>query len=378
MTEKTPPTVLRDARRIVVKVGSSLVTNEGRGLDETAIGEWCRQMAALARDGREVIMVSSGAIAEGMKRLGWATRPHQVHELQAAAAVGQMGLAQMYETKLRENGMGSAQVLLTHADLADRERYLNARSTLLTLLQLHVLPVINENDTVVNDEIKFGDNDTLGALVANLVEADALVILTDQKGLFTADPRKDPAATFVHEARAGDPQLEAMAGGAGSSLGRGGMITKILAAKRAASSGASTVIAWGREPDALLRLARGEAIGTLLVAPTQKKQARKQWMADHLQLRGAVTVDAGAALKLRDDGKSLLPIGMTAVEGDFSRGDVIAVRDPQGVEVARGLANYASAEARLLCRKPSADIEKLLGYAAEAEMIHRTNLVVTR
>ncbi|MDB5947933.1 MAG: proB [Ramlibacter sp.] len=378
MNGRPASTALRDARRIVVKVGSSLVTNDGQGLDEAAIGEWCRQLAALAQDGREVIMVSSGAIAEGMKRLGWATRPHQVHELQAAAAVGQMGLAQMYETKLRENGLGSAQVLLTHADLADRERYLNARSTLLTLLQLRVIPVINENDTVVNDEIKFGDNDTLGALVANLVEADALVILTDQKGLFSADPRKDPAATFVHEGRAGDPALEAMAGGAGSSLGRGGMITKILAAKRAAGSGASTVIAWGREPDCLLRLVRGDALGTLLVAPTQKKQARKQWIADHLQLRGAITVDEGAAGKVRDEGKSLLPIGMTGVEGDFARGDVIAIRDASGREIARGLANYAAAEARLLCRKASGDIERLLGYVAEPEMVHRTNLVLTR
>ncbi len=373
--------VLRDARRIVVKVGSSLVTNEGRGLDEAAIGEWSRQLAALVRgDGgvpREVVMVSSGAIAEGMKRLGWATRPQEIHELQAAAAVGQMGLAQMYETKLREQGMGSAQVLLTHADLADRERYLNARSTLLTLLRLGVVPVINENDTVVTDEIKFGDNDTLGALVANLVEADALVILTDQKGLYTADPRRDPAAQFVHEANAGDPALEAMAGGAGSSIGKGGMITKILAAKRAAGSGASTVIAWGREPDVLVRLVDGQALGTLLVAPTQKKQARKQWMADHLQLRGAVTVDAGAAAKLREEGKSLLPIGMTAVEGDFSRGDVIAVRDEAGAEIARGLANYAAAEARLLCRKPSSEFEKLLGYTAETEMVHRDNLVLS-
>jgi glutamate 5-kinase len=370
--------LLHGARRIVVKVGSSLVTNEGRGLDEAAIGEWCRQLAALARQGREVIMVSSGAIAEGMKRLGWATRPRELHELQAAAAVGQMGLAHMYETKLRENGLASAQVLLTHADLADRERYLNARSTLLTLLSLRVLPVINENDTVVNDEIRFGDNDTLGALVANLVEADVLVILTDQKGLFTADPRKDPQAKFVHAGRAGDAALEAMAGGAGSSIGKGGMITKILAAKRAARSGASTVIAWGREPDALLRLASGEGIGTLLVAPTQKSQARKRWMADHLQLRGAVLVDDGAVGKLVHEGKSLLPIGMTAVEGEFSRGEVIAVRDASGAEIARGLANYASAEARLLCRKPSSEIERLLGYVAEPEMIHRTNLVLTR
>ena len=381
MTQKNISEVLRSARRIVVKVGSSLVTNEGRGLDEAAIGEWSRQLAMLVRgagaEHREVIMVSSGAVAEGMKRLGWKVRPREIHELQAAAAVGQMGLAQMYETKLREQGMHSAQVLLTHADLADRERYLNARSTLLTLLDLGVVPVINENDTVVNDEIKFGDNDTLGALVANLVEADLLVILTDQKGLYSADPRRDPEARFVHEARAGDVALEAMAGGVGSSIGRGGMITKILAAKRAAGSGASTVIAWGREPDVLLRLAQGERLGTLLVAQTAKKQARKQWMADHLQLRGAVTVDAGAAAKVRAEGKSLLPIGMTAVEGDFSRGDVIAVRDPEGRELARGLANYASGEARLLCRKPSSEFLRLLGYMAETEMVHRDNLVLT-
>ena len=372
--------LLKDAKRIVVKVGSSLVTNEGRGLDEHAIGEWCRQIAALMRsdEKREIIMVSSGAIAEGMKRLGWATRPHEVHELQAAAAVGQMGLVQMYESKLRQHGLGSAQVLLTHADLADRERYLNARSTLNTLLLHHVLPVINENDTVVNDEIKFGDNDTLGALVANLVEADALVILTDQQGLFTADPRKDKTATLVQQAQAGDPALEAMAGGAGSSIGRGGMLTKILAAKRAAGSGASTVIAWGREPDALLRLCAGESIGTLLVAPTQKQQARKQWMADHLQLRGSMLIDEGAVNKLTREGKSLLPIGMHSVKGEFSRGDVIAICDLQGVELARGLANYASAECRLLCKKPSSEIEKLLGYVAEPEMVHRDNLVLMR
>jgi glutamate 5-kinase len=369
---------LRNARRIVVKVGSSLVTNEGRGLDEAAIGLWCAQLAALAADKREVIMVSSGAIAEGMKRLGWSDRPHAIHELQAAAAVGQMGLAQMYETKLREHHLRSAQVLLTHADLADRERYLNARSTLLTLLQHGVVPVINENDTVVTDEIKFGDNDTLGALVANLVEADAYVILTDQKGLFTADPRKDPAAKFVDVAQAGDAELEKMAGGAGSSIGKGGMITKILAAKRAAGSGASTVIAWGREPNALVRLTQGEAIGTLLVAQTAKNQARKQWMADHLQLAGSVTVDDGAAARLREGKASLLPIGMLAVAGEFSRGDVIAVQDTQGAEIARGLANYASAEARLICRKASTEFEALLGYIGEPEMVHKNNLVLNR
>jgi glutamate 5-kinase len=372
--------VLQDARRIVVKVGSSLVTNEGRGLDETAIEEWSRQLAALVHgdDGvrREVIMVSSGAVAEGMKRLGWATRPKEIHQLQAAAAVGQMGLVQMYETKLRDFKVGSAQVLLTHADLADRERYLNARSTLLTLLKLGVVPVINENDTVVNDEIKFGDNDTLGALVANLVDADAYVILTDQKGLYTADPRKHADAQFVHQAQAGDLALEAMAGGAGSSVGTGGMLTKILAAKRAAGSGTSTVIAWGREPHALLRLTQGEAIGTLLVAPTHKNQARKQWIRDHLQMRGSVTIDSGAVAKVRSEGKSLLPVGMVAVEGDFSRGDVIAVRDAQGLEVARGLANYSSSEARLLCKHASSEVEQLLGYRGEPEMVHRDNMVV--
>ncbi len=368
---------LKSARRIVVKVGSSLVTNEGRGLDAHAVGNWCRQLAMLAAQGREVVMVSSGAIAEGMKRLGWASRPKPLHELQAAAAVGQMGLAQLYESKLREHGVGSAQVLLTHADLADRERYLNARSTLLTLLSLKVIPVINENDTVVNDEIKFGDNDTLGALVANLIEADALVILTDQHGLYSEDPRKNPQAGLIDTADAGDPALERMAGGAGSSIGRGGMITKILAAKRAASSGATTVIAWGREPDVLLRLCAGNSIGTTLLAPTQKMAARKQWMVDHLKLRGSVVIDAGAVLKLRDGGKSLLPIGMVEVQGEFHRGDVIAVLDPTGVEVARGLANYASSEARLIAKKPSTEFEKILGFSGEPEMIHRDNLVIT-
>ncbi len=369
--------VVQGARRIVVKVGSSLVTNEGRGVDADAIDNWSRQLAALAAQGRELVMVSSGAIAEGMKRLGWASRPKELHELQAAAAVGQMGLVQMYETRLRAHGMASAQVLLTHADLADRERYLNARSTLLTLLSLNVIPVINENDTVVNDEIKFGDNDTLGALVANLVDADSYVILTDQRGLYSADPRKDPQARFIDVATAGDPALEQMAGGAGSSIGRGGMLTKVLAARRAARSGTSTVIAWGRESDVLLRLAAGEAIGSALVAGTAKLVARKQWMLDHLQLRGAVRVDAGAVAKLRDEGKSLLPIGVHEVEGDFVRGDVIAVRTRDGsAEVARGLANYSSTEARLIARKPSSQIEALLGYANEPELIHRTNLVL--
>lgn len=370
-------TVMKSARRIVVKVGSSLVTNEGRGVDAQAIGDWCAQLAALAHHGRELIMVSSGAIAEGMNRLGWTTRPHEVHELQAAAAVGQMGLAQMYETLLRQHGMRSAQVLLTHADLADRERYLNARSTLLTLLSHQVIPVINENDTVVTDEIKFGDNDTLGALVANLVEADALIILTDQKGLYAADPRQNPNAQFIEVAQAGDATLEQMAGGAGSSLGKGGMITKVLAAKRAAGSGASTVIAFGRESEVLLRLVQGESIGTALLATTPKLTARKQWMADHLQLRGSVTVNEGAVSKLCQEDKSLLPIGVVDISGGFQRGDVIAILDESGREIGRGLCNYSSAEVRLILGKSSDQIEMILGYVNEPELIDRHNLVLT-
>ncbi len=365
------------AKRIVVKVGSSLVTDEGRGVDARAIGEWCRQLAALREQGVESVVVSSGAIAEGMKRLGWSQRPRELHALQAAAAVGQMGLAQMYETHLRAHDLASAQVLLTHADLSHRERYLNARSTLTTLLQHGVLPVINENDTVVNDEIKFGDNDTLGALVANLLDADVLVILTDQQGLYSANPRTDPSATLISEAAADDPALPAMAGGAGSAIGRGGMLTKVLAAQRASRSGAHTVIAYGREPDVLLRLRAGESIGTLLLAGQAKRAARKLWMADHLQLAGSVRVDAGAVQALVAQGRSLLSVGVREVSGEFHRGDVIAVVDTEGRELARGLSNYASAEARLLAGRSSADIESLLGYVAEPELIHRDNLVLS-
>lgn len=372
----TMHSVIAQAKRLVIKVGSSLVTNDGRGLDHQAIGRWAEQIAALRQQGREVVLVSSGAIAEGMQRLGWSKRPREIDELQAAAAVGQMGLAQVYESRFAAHGIQTAQVLLTHADLADRERYLNARSTLLTLLRLNVVPIINENDTVVTDEIKFGDNDTLGALVANLIEGDALVILTDQPGLYTADPRKDPAATLVTQGDAGDPALEAMAGGAGSSIGRGGMLTKILAAKRAAKSGAATVIASGREANVLVRLGLGEAIGTQLVARTARMTARKQWMADHLQVRGHVVIDDGAAAKLRDDGKSLLPIGVIDVHGTFARGEVIACLNPSGVAVARGLTNYSSSEVRLIQRKPSAEIEAVLGYMLEPELIHRDNLVL--
>jgi glutamate 5-kinase len=368
---------LADARRVVVKVGSSLVTNDGRGLDLEAIARWADQIAALRRLGKQALLVSSGAIAEGMQRLGWSERPKQVHSLQAAAAVGQMGLAQAYESSFRERGLHSAQVLLTHADLADRARYLNARSTLFTLLGLGVVPVINENDTVVTDEIKFGDNDTLGALVTNLVEADVLVILTDQAGLYSGDPRRDPGATLIGEAQAGDPHLETIAGGAGSDIARGGMITKVLAARRAARSGAHTVIASGREPDVLVRLARGERVGTLLVAAVPVLTARKQWLADHLQLKGRIVIDAGAARAVARDGKSLLPIGVVDVQGEFARGDVIACLGPDGREVARGLVNYSSAETRQIARRPTSEIESVLGFIEEPELIHRDNLVLS-
>jgi glutamate 5-kinase len=369
-------TVLTQCKRIVVKVGSSLVTNQGAGLDLDALGNWARQIAALNAAGHEVVLVSSGAIAEGMQRLGWKKRPASIHDLQAAAAVGQMGLVQAYESCFRKHGLHAAQVLLTHADLADRERYLNARTTLTTLLSLRVIPIINENDTVVTDEIKFGDNDTLGALVTNLIEADVLIILTDQSGLYTADPRKDNTATLVCSVLAGDKQLESMAGGAGSNIGRGGMITKILAAKRAARSGAHTVIASGHEPDVLLRLIRGESIGTLLTAATLTLAARKQWLADHLQVAGKLVLDAGAVKALRSDGKSLLPIGVKKVVGEFERGALVACIAEDGNEIARGLTNYNASEARLIAQHASREIEALLGYGGDAEIIHRDNLVL--
>ena len=368
--------VIHNAKRLIIKVGSSLVTNDGKGLDHAAIAKWAEQIAHLRALGKEVVLVSSGAIAEGMQRLGFEKRPTGIHELQACAAVGQMGLAQIYETSFRAHQLGTAQVLLTHADLADRERYLNARSTLFTLLKFGVIPIINENDTVVTDEIKFGDNDTLGALVANLIEADALIILTDQRGLYTADPRRDPQARFVDEAKAGDPMLEAMAGGAGTGIGRGGMLTKILAAKRAATSGAHTVIAWGREERVLSRLASGEMIGTQLTAQTAQLTARKQWMADHLQTAGSVILDDGAVQVLTAHGKSLLPIGVVEVGGDFGRGDVITCLDGQGRALARGITNYSSSEARRILRRPSSEIESILGFVEEPELIHRDNMVL--
>jgi glutamate 5-kinase len=370
---KTP---LSDAKRIVVKIGSSLLTNAGAGLDRAAIAGWVRQIAQLRKRGIEVLVVSSGAIAEGMKRLGWSKRPHAVSELQAAAAVGQMGLVQMWESCFAEEGLHTAQVLLTHEDLGDRKRYLNARTTLKSLVALGVVPIINENDTVVVDEIRFGDNDTLGALVTNLIEADALVILTDQKGLYSSDPRKSASADLVARAAAGDAALETMAGGAGSKIGSGGMLTKVQAAKRAARSGAHTAIAWGGESDVLVRLLAGEAIGTLLTASTAPIAARKQWLADHLKPSGRVTLDAGAVKAVLSDGKSLLAIGATAVSGTFERGEVVSVAGPDGREIARGLINYGAAETARILRKPTGEIEAILGYVAEPELIHRDNLVI--
>jgi glutamate 5-kinase len=368
--------IVKQSRRIVVKVGSSLVTNQGQGLDHAALARWAEQIAKLKEMGKEVVLVSSGAIAEGMQRLNWKKRPHALSELQAAAAVGQMGLVQAYESCFRAHDLHAAQVLLTHEDMSDRKRYLNARSTLTTLLGMNVIPVINENDTVATDEIRFGDNDTLAALVTNLIEADVLVILTDQSGLFTADPRKDAQARLVEEAKAGDPAIETMAGGAGSDIGRGGMLTKVLAAKRAARSGAHTVIASGREPGVLIQLAEGKAVGTQLLAETLTLAARKQWLADHLQMRGNVTLDEGAVKALATGGKSLLSIGVISVSGSFERGEVVGCLDPSGNEIARGLVNYSAAETRRILRRASSEIEAILGYVGEPELIHRDNLVL--
>jgi glutamate 5-kinase len=364
------------ASRIVVKVGSSLVTNEGRGIDHDAVARWAGEIAQLAKAGKAIVLVSSGAIAEGMQRLGWPARPRAIHDLQAAAAVGQMGLIQAYERAFARHGLHTAQVLLTHEDLTDRRRYLNARTTLTTLLELRVIPIINENDTVTTDEIRLGDNDTLGALVTNLIEADVLVLLTDQQGLYTADPRKHPSATLVRNARAGDPALEAMAGGAGSAIGLGGMLTKVLAAKRAARSGAATVIACGREANVLTRLAQGDAIGTMLTAERTSLAARKQWLADHVRLAGRLTLDSGAVRALTHDGKSLLPIGVVAVTGQFGRGEVVGCVAPDGREIARGLVNYGAQEAARIMRRPSSEIESVLGYVDEPELIHRDNMVL--
>jgi len=366
---------LSRAHRCVVKIGSALLTNNGVGLDIPAITGWAGQIARLRARGLEVVLVSSGAVAAGMQRLGFTVRPHALHELQALAAVGQMGLVQLYESLFQQHGIHTAQVLLTHDDLASRERYLNARSTLRTLLELKVVPVINENDTVATEEIRFGDNDTLAALVANLVEAELLVILTDQAGLYDKDPRQHADAVLVQEGEAGDPRLLEMAGGSGS-LGRGGMRTKLLAAAKAQRSGAATVIASGREPNVLTRLIDGEAIGTCLTPSTERIAARKQWLAGQLQIHGRLTLDEGAVRVLRESGRSLLPVGVKAVEGRFARGEVVACVDGAGREVARGLVNYSDDETRRILGQASDRIEAILGYVDEPELIHRDNMVL--
>ncbi len=365
-----------ECKRWVIKIGSSLLTNDGRGLDVAAIQGWVDQMVALKRTGVELLLVSSGAVAEGMTRLGWSERPHALHQLQAAAAVGQMGLIQAYESRFQQHKLHTAQVLLTHDDLADRQRYLNARSTLQTLLDLNVIPVVNENDTVTTEEIRFGDNDTLAALVANLIEAELLVFLTDQQGMFSSDPRTDPGAELIQEAQAGEKRLETMASGSGGALGRGGMLTKVRAATRAARSGTLTVIASGRDENILQRIAADDFRGTRLYPAREPLAARKQWLAGQLQVRGSLSLDPGAMQVLQDAGSSLLPVGVTRVEGEFERGDLVVCFGPGGEEVARGLVNYSAAESRRIIGHVSKRIESILGYVDEPELIHRDNLVL--
>lgn len=365
------------SRRWVVKVGSSLVTAAGRGLDQVAIADWSAQLAALRGQGRQVIWVSSGAVAEGMARLGLDKRPASLQDLQATAAVGQMGLVRAYETAFQRHGLRAAQVLLTHEDISDRSRYLNARGALASLLGYDVIPVINENDTVATDEIRLGDNDTLGALTCNLVDAELLVILTDQDGLYESDPRVTPGVPLVSQADIGDPRLLAMAGGSRGVLGRGGMRTKLIAAQWAARNGAATIIAHGRLPDVLLKIAAGEPVGTLLTPGGAVIPARKRWIAHQRQVRGRVHLDEGAARVLREAGRSLLPVGVRRVEGEFQRGDLVVCLDPTGEEVAQGLINYDAADAARIAGRPSSELVGLLGYAAEPELIHRDNLAVT-
>jgi len=379
----TPPddrpsdSVIAPAKRLVIKVGSSLVTNEGRGIDLHAVDNWAGQIAALRTQNRQVVLVSSGAIAEGMARLGWSRRPNTVTQLQAAAAVGQMGLVQAYEAAFARHSCRTAQILLTHEDMADRRRYLNARNTLNALLALGVVPIVNENDTVTTDSIRLGDNDTLGALVTNLIEADALIILTDQPGLYSADPRKAADAQLITLAQAGDPALEAMAGGSGSHLGTGGMLSKVLAAKRAANSGGHTVIAWGREPEVLRRLAQGETIGSTLRAALPLRSARQRWLANQLRTRGRITLDDGAVRALTQGHRSLLAIGVVDVQGEFERGDVVACVNRAGVECGRGLINYSSGDTRRIMGKPSQRIPEILGGMPDPELMHRDNMIVT-
>jgi glutamate 5-kinase len=363
-------------RRWVVKIGSALITGDGKGLDRESLRHWVDQMADLIESGQEVVVVSSGAVAEGMKRMGWTQRPSSLHGLQAAAAIGQMGLVQAWESCFQRRGLHTAQVLLTHDDLSDRKRYLNARSTLRALVGFGVVPVVNENDAVANEELRFGDNDSLAALVANLIEADLLVLLTDQQGLYSADPRLRPDAELVTHAQAGDPALEKMAGSGFGHFGRGGMQTKLRAARLAARSGAATVIAYGRQQNVLQRLRAGEEIGTLLTSAQRPEAARKRWIAGQLQARGRLVLDAGAARVLRESGRSLLAVGVKDVHGDFARGEMVVCVDEQGREFARGLVNYSAAEARRIKGRPSSEIEKILGYVDDEELVHRDNLVL--
>ncbi len=367
--------VLKSCRRWVIKIGSALLTDNGRGLDRRAIADWASQMAALVKSGNEVVLVSSGAVAAGMNRLGWRERPVAIHDLQAAAAVGQMGLIQAYEEAFQKYALKTAQILVDHDDLSNRERHLNARSTIKTLTGLGVIPIVNENDTVVTDEIRFGDNDTLGALVANLIEADVLIILTDQLGMYDSDPRQNALAKIIPEAPANDDGLAAMAGGGGS-LGRGGMITKVRAAKLAQRSGAHTVIVGGRIDDVITRVAAGEGVGTLLYAAEEPLAARKRWLAGHMQNKGVLVIDDGAVSVLTENGRSLLPVGVKEVQGNFQRGDVVRCRSLQGKDVALGLVNYSSRESQLIAGKPSSAIADLLGYKNADELIHRDNLVL--
>jgi len=367
---------LAKSKRWVIKIGSSLVTNDGRGLDSSAIERWTEQIFQLRQQNREILLVSSGAVAEGMARLNWSTRPHALHELQAAAAVGQMGLVQTYESCFNKHNILSAQILLTHDDLSNRQRYLNARSTLRSLLKLGVIPIINENDTVATDEIRFGDNDTLAALVANLVEADALIILTDQQGLFSEDPRKNPQAEFISVGHANDARLHKMASSSGGSFGQGGMSTKLTAAQRAARSATATLITSGRNPGALIDIANAKEQGTLLLADTERMAARKQWLAGQLKVCGQLTLDKGASEVLLESGKSLLAVGVTSVNGNFIRGDVVACISYDGKAIAHGLVNYNAIEAAKICGKSSSEIEHTLGYIDESELIHRDNLVL--
>lgn len=366
---------IKQSRRWVIKIGSALLTDDGRGLDQSSISEWVRQVSSLAKQGYEIVIVSSGSVAAGMSRLGWETRPKAVHEQQACAAVGQALLVQAYEQEFQRYSLKTAQILLDHDDLSNRQRYLNARSTLRTLTQMGVIPIVNENDTVVTDEIRFGDNDTLGALVANLIEADTLCILTDQNAMYDADPRQNALAQVIYERSAQDPELDKMAG-AGGLLGRGGMVSKVRAARLAARSGANTIIVGGRIFDAVTRVAAGEMIGTLLYASQQPLAARKRWLAGQLQTRGVLILDDGAVRVLRDKGKSLLPIGVKTVVGYFTRGELVVCRDADGNEIARGLVNYGSDDCRKIIGRNSSDIEKLIGYRDFEELIHRDNLVL--